>query len=108
MLTLVLAGELQCRHIPIALETLLLRSQMHTALGNERDSLADVAKALELAEPEGFISIFVEEGPPIAESLTNLIMRNLPGTVQAGYVQEILAAFPGTQTSTMLQIHELG
>ena len=95
--TLVLAGELQCRQIPIALETLLLRSQMHTALGNEPDSLADVAKALELAEPEGFISIFVEEGSPIADSLTDLVSRNLPGMVQPDYVQKILAAFPATQ-----------
>ena len=31
---LVLAGELQCRHIPIALETLLIRSQMYAALGD--------------------------------------------------------------------------
>ena len=59
---LVLAGELQCRHIPSALETLLLRSQMYAAFGDDRDSLADVARALELAEPEGFISIFIEEG----------------------------------------------
>ena len=86
--TRVLAGELQCRHIPIALETLLIRSQMHAVLGDdaledealasERNSLADVAKALELAEPEGFISIFVEEGTPIAEALTILLKRNLP------------------------------
>jgi LuxR family maltose regulon positive regulatory protein len=95
--TLVLAGELQCRQIPVALETLLLRSQMLTALGNERDSLADVDKALELAEPEGFISIFAEEGMPISESLTDLIKRNLLGTIRPVYVQEILSAFPGMQ-----------
>jgi len=94
---LVLAGELQCRHIPVALETLLLRSQMHAVLGEDRDSLTDVAKALELAEPEGFISIFVEEGTPIAESLTILLKRNVLGTVQLGYVHHILAAFPSKQ-----------
>jgi LuxR family maltose regulon positive regulatory protein len=92
--TRVLPGELQCRHIPIALETLLLRAQMYAEIGNEQNRLANVAKALELAQPEGFISIFVEEEPPIAEALAILLKRNLTGKVPAGYVQEILAAFP--------------
>jgi len=99
---LVLAGELQCRHIPVALETLLLRSQLHAALGDDQDSLTDVAKALQLGEPEGFISIFVEEGQPIAEALTTLLKRNLHGTVKPSYIQEILAAFPKTQSGRVL------
>ncbi len=90
----VLAGELQCQHIPIALETLLLRSQMYAEAGDDQHSLEDAAKALELAEPEGFISIFVEEGLPISESLTILLKRNLLGLVQPNYVNGILAAFP--------------
>ncbi len=93
----VLAGELVCQHIPIALETLLLRSQLYAALGDDRNRLDDVAQALELAEPEGFISIFVEEGKPIAEALATLLKRNLLGTVKPGYVQDILRAFPQTQ-----------
>jgi ATP/maltotriose-dependent transcriptional regulator MalT len=97
--TLVLAGELQCQHIPIALETLLLRAQLYAELGDDRSSLADVAKALELAEPEGFISIFVEEGPPIYAALNILIESGLPGTVPSSYVQEILSAFSTTGPS---------
>lgn len=95
---LVLDGELQCKHIPVALETLLLRSQMHVALGDDRNSLADAAKALELGEPEGFISIFVEEGPPIFEALMILLKRNQLGKVGVRYVQKILAAFPKIQS----------
>jgi len=90
----VLAGELQCQHIPIALETLLLRSQMYAEAGDDQHSLEDAAKALELAEPEGFISIFIEEGVPISESLTILLKRKLLGSVQPNYVKSILAAFP--------------
>ena len=99
---LVLAGELQCRHIPVALETLLLRSQLHAALGDDQGSLADVIKALQLGEPEGFISIFVEEGQPIAEALTTLLKHNLHGTVRPSYVQEILTAFPKTQSDRVV------
>ena len=95
----VLAGELQCRHIPVALETLLLRSQLRAVLGEDKHSLTDVVRALQLGEPEGFISIFLEEGQPIAETLTTLLKRKLYGTVRPSYIQEILAAFPGSQSS---------
>jgi LuxR family maltose regulon positive regulatory protein len=94
--TMVLAGELQCQHLPVALETLLLRAQLFGELGDDRSKLADVARALELAEPEGFISSFVEEGLPIFAVLTNLLESGLPGTVPSSYVQEILSAFPRT------------
>lgn len=93
---LVIKGSLRSRQLPIALQTLLLRAQLHMARGEERASLADVVKALELAEPEGFISIFVEEGRPIAELLIKMFKRNLLGKVQLNYVQDILAAFPNT------------
>jgi LuxR family maltose regulon positive regulatory protein len=96
-----IAGALQGQYILVALEALLLRAQMHAALGNSLSSRADYATALELAEPEGFIGIFVEQGPPVAEALTNLVEQDRLGTVQPGYVERILAAFsrlqpPGT------------
>jgi LuxR family maltose regulon positive regulatory protein len=95
----VLAGELQCQHLPVALETLLLRAQLYGELGDDRSQLADVAKALELAEPEGFISIFAEEGLPVYSALTGLLESGLPGTIPSSYIQEILSAFPGTGLS---------
>jgi LuxR family maltose regulon positive regulatory protein len=94
--SMVLAGELQCQHLPVALETLLLRAQLYGELGDDRSRLADVTKALVLAEPEGFISSFVEEGLPIFAALTSLLESGLPGTVPSSYVQEILSAFPRT------------
>lgn len=91
----VLAGELQCRHIPIALETLLLRSQLYAALGDEAHSLAEVNQALELAEPEGFLSLFLEEGPPVARALATLAQRKSHDPSRRIYLQSLLAAFPG-------------
>jgi LuxR family maltose regulon positive regulatory protein len=93
---LVIEGSLRCRHLPIALQALLLHGQMQAALGDEQAGLADVARALELAEPEGFISIFIEEGLPIKEALTTLLKRNMAGRASAGYIHDILAAFPKT------------
>jgi LuxR family maltose regulon positive regulatory protein len=100
----VLAGELQCGHIPAALETLLLRSRFFEVLASAESGAADSAaadsaeadiiKALELAAPEGILNSFVEEGESIVESLNALLRRGLPGTIKQGFVQEILAAFP--------------
>ena len=39
-------GALQSQYLSIALEALLLRAQMHAALGNDQASLAAVARAL--------------------------------------------------------------
>jgi LuxR family maltose regulon positive regulatory protein len=89
---LLIAISLRCQHLPIALQTLLLRSQMQMVLGNTQAGLADVLRALEFAEPERFISVFLEEGAPIAEALKTLLKGN--SLRVANYVQEILAAFP--------------
>jgi ATP-dependent transcriptional regulator len=90
----VIDGSLRCKHLPIALQTLLLRAQLHVASGNEKACLVDVVRAFQLAEPEGFLSIFVEEGNHIADLLTILLRRKLLGSVKTKYVERILAAFP--------------
>ncbi len=90
----VVQGECQCQDLPVALETLLLLSQMHALLGEGQQSLAAASRALELAEPEGFISPFVEEGQPVAEILVKLLTSDRPGTAQSTYLQQLLASFP--------------
>ena len=87
-------GSLRCKHLPMALQTLLLRAQLQVAGGNEEAGLADVGQALKLAEPQGFISIFVEEGIHLAGLLSILSRRKLLGAVKTNYVESILAAFP--------------
>ena len=98
--TVVFAGELQCRHIPIALETLLLRGQMHLALGDHSAGQADFARAVELAEPEDFISVFLEEGQPAAAALSTLLQRGQVTPSQTRYVRDIMSAFPRPQAQT--------
>lgn len=86
---------IQGQSILIALETLLLRAQMYAMLGDDQASRADYVRVLELAEPEGFIGIFVEQGPPVAEALANLIKYE--ESVSTDYVERILVAFSGSQ-----------
>jgi LuxR family maltose regulon positive regulatory protein len=75
-------------HAPIALETLLLRAQMHAAA-----SLADLHRAVELGEDEGVISSFVEEGTAIAAGLAKILEQGRLGAVRTDYVRDLLAAF---------------
>lgn len=96
---LVLQGSFRARHLPIALQTLLLRAQLYAALEEDQAGLADAARALELAEPEGFISVFLEEGQPVADTLASLLRHHMPGSVKSGYTRQILAAYPKTQAS---------
>ncbi len=90
-----IAEVLQSQYIPYALELLLLRAQMHAVLGDNQTSRADYVQALELAEPERFISIFVEEGALVAEALASLLEQDRLGAIQPGYLKNILAAFAG-------------
>ncbi len=101
-----IARALQSQAILVALEALLLRGQMHAALGDGKADLgasrSDYVRALELAEPEGIVSIFVEEGSPLAEALASLLAQNQLGSVQRGYVKNILGAFASSRTSLVL------
>jgi LuxR family maltose regulon positive regulatory protein len=94
-----ISRALRGEYLLTALESLLLSAQLHAALGENDAFLEDIAKALELAEPEGFISIFIEEGSSIEEALTTLVQQNRLGKVQLEYVKRILAAFSSSQLS---------
>jgi LuxR family maltose regulon positive regulatory protein len=97
----IIAGALQSRTLLVALEALLLRAQMHAALRSTNASQVDYVKALELAEPEAILGVFVEQGFPVAEDLASLVRQSQLGAVQVRYVERILAAVsrlqpPGT------------
>jgi LuxR family maltose regulon positive regulatory protein len=66
---------------------------MHAVLGDEQAGLADVARAVEMAEPQGAISLFVEEGPPVAAALARLLELGRLGAAQADHARRVLAAF---------------
>lgn len=88
-------GALDSQTILVALETLLLRAQIHARLRDHPASQADYVRALELAEPEDIISIFVEQGAPVAADIKDLIRTNSPATVHADYFRRLLDAFSG-------------
>lgn len=72
------------------LEILILQALAHQLQGDIPAALAPLERALRLAEREGYIRLFVDEGPPMAVLLQEALAR---GTLP-GYVEELLAAFP--------------
>jgi len=93
-----IARAFQSQQLLIMLEALLLRAQIHTKLENHSKSQTDYLHALELAEPEGFIGVFVEQNPVVAKALKNLIQKKQLGTDKMDYVERILAAFAQAQS----------
>jgi len=75
------------------IETLALQSLLDQELGNTSAALTVLEKALRLAQPGGFIRIFVDLGPQMGQALTQLKGdRDLHA-----YVKQILSAFPNIQ-----------
>jgi len=89
-----ISDALYHQYIPLALELLLLRAQLFAVLGDDQASQSDYLQALELGEPEGFISIFVEGGPTVTEALSRILEQIDREIIGAEYIQSILDAFP--------------
>jgi LuxR family maltose regulon positive regulatory protein len=90
------AGALQGGYVPFAIEMLLLRARLHAAAGNDEPSRTDYLKALELAQPEGMISVFVEGGESVAAAFADLLARDRLEGIHPDFVKTVLAAFSGS------------
>ena len=74
------------------IEMLILQALAFQAGDNTDRAMARLEQALTLAEPGGYIRIFVDEGPPMAELLTR--MKEEGGTLRVKkYIRKLLAAF---------------
>ena len=66
------------------IEILVLQALAHQAQGDIPAALVPLERALTLAEPEGYVRIFVDEGPPMAQLLSKLPLANSCRTIPAG------------------------
>ena len=71
---------------------LALASQAH---GDVPAAIASLRRALTLAEPEGYVRIFADEGPPMAA----LLRAVAKGSDAGSYAHPLLAAFDGAEVS---------
>jgi LuxR family maltose regulon positive regulatory protein len=70
------------------LEILLLQALAHQARGDVPAALAGLRGAVTLAQPEGYVRLFADEGPPMAALLKALTRQS----ADPGYVRRLLAA----------------
>ena len=76
------------------IEILVLQALAHEAQGDSSTALVPLERALSLAEPEGYVRIFVDEGLPMAR----LLYEALSQGVESDYIRRLLAAFPAAES----------
>jgi LuxR family maltose regulon positive regulatory protein len=97
LVRLLQAAETQKRQ-GSALDILLVQALAHEAQGNRLQALAAFKQALSVAEPEHYISIFVDEGEPMRKLIADFrlsIERQMSKSAptQLAYTDKLLAAF---------------
>ena len=60
-----------------ALEILVLQALAHHAQGDSPAALVPLERALTLAEPEGYVRLFLDEGAPMAQLLRDAAARRI-------------------------------
>jgi LuxR family transcriptional regulator, maltose regulon positive regulatory protein len=70
------------------IEILVLQALAHEAQGDIPSALVSLERALTLAEPEGYVRVFVDEGPPMARLLSEAAAHRM----MPDYAARLLAA----------------
>jgi LuxR family maltose regulon positive regulatory protein len=71
------------------IEIFVLQALAHEAQGNIPPALVSLERALTLAEPEGYVRIFVDESMPMARLLSEAAAHG----IMPDYVSKLLAVF---------------
>jgi len=82
-----------------AVEMLTLQALVFQAGDDIDRAMPALEQAFTLAEPEGFVRVFVDEGPPMAHLLYEAVARQ----VKPDYAGKLLAAFSGVKASPKTQ-----
>jgi LuxR family maltose regulon positive regulatory protein len=75
---------------------LSLQALAHSRLGKSDLAHTHLARALNLAEPEGYVRTFIDLGPP----MQNLLQLAVEKDISSTYAAELLAAFPPRRPHT--------
>ncbi|NJN84771.1 MAG: response regulator transcription factor [Caldilineaceae bacterium] len=77
------------RRMASVIDIQMVRALAHAAQDDIESALDALERALTLAEPEGYVQMFVDEGPPMAQLLSAAAARG----ILPDYVGRLLAAF---------------
>jgi LuxR family maltose regulon positive regulatory protein len=78
------------QRIETTLQALILGALVQSLSGDTKGSLELLDQAMGLAEPEGYIRIFLDEGAPLAA----LLRRAQDWGIHSDYIKELLTLFP--------------
>lgn len=84
----------------VAIEMRILRSLAFVREGNIQESESDLERALALAEPEGYVRVFVDEGCPMQVLLTQWLAHACMGPLRK-YAIHLLSQFEVEETHTI-------
>jgi LuxR family maltose regulon positive regulatory protein len=76
-----------------------LQALAYQALGDLASALSNLERALILARPEGYVRLFIDEGAPMAQLLSEAAKAGL----MPNYTGQLLAAFPNFRFPTRAQ-----
>jgi LuxR family maltose regulon positive regulatory protein len=98
------AAEMQKRQ-GSALDILLVQALAHQAQGNLPLAMASLEQALVLAEPEGYVRIFMDEGEPMRSLISDFRSQIISqsgghGHQLLSYLNKLLAAFAQPEAIT--------
>jgi LuxR family maltose regulon positive regulatory protein len=82
----------------VVVEALALQALARQARGERPSALVALERALRLAEPDGYVRLFVDLGLPLGRLLQEARGRR----VMSDYVQRLLAAFAGAASASPL------
>ncbi|NUO79132.1 hypothetical protein HUU05_03575 [candidate division KSB1 bacterium] len=99
-------GRVRC-----LVEISVLQALAHKNLAQAQQAMLALERALTLAEPEGYIRTFVDEGAPMVELLRQFIrdQRERPSEASQAlqsYAMKLLAAFPPELAPAAVQTHK--
>jgi LuxR family maltose regulon positive regulatory protein len=80
------------------LKILILQAMAYHMQGEKDKAMQHLAEALALAEPEGYLRIFVDEGTPMERLLSEATARG----IRPDYVSKLLAVFETEKQSPLL------
>jgi LuxR family transcriptional regulator, maltose regulon positive regulatory protein len=81
----------------IRMQVLALQAVLYSAEGDEPQALAALSNSIALAEPGGFLRLFIDLGPQLKSLLQKLLQRGMSPV----YINEILAAYGDADTQPL-------
>lgn len=81
----------------VALQMLLLRAQMLDWMGKTAPALDDIETALIIAEPEGYLRTFIDEGEPVGHLINAFLINEHGSQGVRDYALRLAACFPAVE-----------